>query len=1095
MHVHVPIRVALVEPVTGHELTLLERAVGDACRTALLTARREFLDVRGSGRRIVVDRPDPVFTGRPAPQELRERAARAATRGVTAGISASGLLRRRPVPSVRAEPFDASRLGRDEDGATYRIPSYDRPGKEEAVRFFHQRGDRPAPGSLRPAAGTVLTVNEAAAVAWSEHLDRSGAVWQPEIHGYPGYAGLVSAEGRQRRALVWISDVTAIDPVGQLPKGSYRENWQELDLLTWQPRPGGRVGFRQATVTGGLAPYHDLERTERQGTVEEIEKLITELLDAGHEPAGHPLRQAAARRRYAELMLGGATEPTVLFRLHGDRRMFAVLKATTLSPIRFVTALPPAGLESRAASPGFGPAASGRRPASGTPAASGSGTKAAPAPARAPVPGTRLGPTPKPKPAPAAPAPGTKPAVPAKPERGATPPGTTKPEPQPGSASRPGPGVPAPPPTPGEARPERAVPGAEDADGAAAGGSLPEGPERVRPGTDAPGEDVVCAAYEGEPALTALVSRQDALAQNMRRIARLLDVDECAHPGMFTLNCARAVAVRARGVGLASVRSPVTTQVAVRADGGGNNGFVDVRPGQAPEVKQLRILARAVALLRRLADDIVAAYQLAENAPLIRPHPGTPGPQAAAWALRFLTDVHGVLSESCMHLYAETCRVLLLQQLRSSGAAIAQRRGPNAEETLEHFARVLDILCGSAVKLLVLRRAVRHAERIGAIGTVREVLSRRQTRYHAGDREYDYAKPAPIGEVNPQTLSELVDARIERRGTGYAAVEGGRVWTPEDLERGILSRRTLVNQVDPLYFQVEDIERVFASAQGDPGFLRRHLTELLGTLAAANEEMTRKATEAHSGAFFALEASQFVARTGGKDARGLSFALSGIHAMSDDELRPYAGDVPEYGEGVNLAIDRKGGFDAVKQVFATAGITVLALLCAPLGATLAGAVTSAVSLGLAVHENLGAQEKVGLYRALEDPDALQRWQDVELAELMALIGLAFSVFDVGSVAGGAKAIARGATEALQLGRQAGARGAVRAVTGGARRTIVADTTEQMLRHALREAVTALAVTQVMDVLAARVLGPVVTDWARDQGLLHGTSDRPGEGGE
>lgn len=121
MHVHVPIRVALVEPVTGHELTLLERAVGDACRTALLTARREFLDVRGSGRRIVVDRPDPVFTGRPAPPELRERAARAATRGVTAGISASGLLRRRPVPSVRAELFDASRLGRDEDGATYRI--------------------------------------------------------------------------------------------------------------------------------------------------------------------------------------------------------------------------------------------------------------------------------------------------------------------------------------------------------------------------------------------------------------------------------------------------------------------------------------------------------------------------------------------------------------------------------------------------------------------------------------------------------------------------------------------------------------------------------------------------------------------------------------------------------------------------------------------------------------------------------------------------------------------------------------------------------------------------------------------------------------
>lgn len=1071
LHVHVPIQVTLVEPVTAGELALLERTVGDACRTALQTARREFLDVRGTGRRIVVDRPDPVFTGRRPPQELRERAAQAIATGVAYGVTSSGLLRHSPAPVTRteappAEPFDASRVGEDEGGATYRVPSYDHGGEKVPVRFFHQRADDTRPTSLRPVAGRVLSLDEAAEVAWSEHLNRHGAVWNPQVHGHPGYAGLIICNGKQVQGLVWVTGVTAINPNGSLPQGSYSRYCQELPLLQWQPAPGGSTGFGRATMSAGPAPYYELVRTGRPATVEEIERFAAEILDAARVPAHHPARRPGVLHRYAEQMLSGATKPMALFEVRGGlHRMFALMEeATTPSPIRFATALPPAGSEGDRA--GKAPAKPGKKPGPRpTP-------KAEPKP-RTPKPKAATKPTPK-----AAPKPRTEPTAKGKPkvkgDRAA--------------------GVPAPPKEHGEDRRRRPGAGDDEATRARSGTRSRAGAERAWPSSGIRGEQLVCAPYEGEPALTALPDGGDALARSMRRLSGLLDVDSCGFLGMFTLNCAKVIASRARGVGVSSVDSPVTTRVTVRPDGGGNNGFVDVRAGEATELTSLHVLAEAATLVRELADEVAATYQLPRNAALLRPHPGTPGPQAASWTLHFLKDVRSALTDSCMHLYAETCRVLLLQQLRSSAAAIEQRSGPHARETVEHFTSVLDIMGGGVVKLLVLRTAMRHAERVRATGTVREVLSKRETKYRPGYHEYDYEAPAPIGRVDPRTLRELDRARIERLGTVYTAVEGDRMWTPEALETDIHRRRALVNQLDPLFFQVEDLEEVFASAQHDPGFTQRYLERLFKEMAAANKEMTRKAKEADSGAFFALEASRFVA-SGGRDSRGLWFQLSGIHALADNELAPSAGKLREYTEGVNLALGRKAGFEAVKQVFVTGGIIVLGLLCAPLGATIAGILTAAVSVGFAVEEVAGAVEKKELYRALVEPEALQQWQDVETAELMAFVGLAFSVFDVAHIAGGVRALAisRGAVEALGVGRKAGVKAGLRALSTQARRTILANTTEQMLKHALSEAVAGQVVAQVMDELVSRVVGPVVTDWTREQGLLHGTLDKPDAG--
>lgn len=983
LHVHVPLQVQLVEPVTARELMLLEKAVGDACRRALETARREVVDVRGSGRPVVVHHEPVLFTGLTPAEGVREHAAEAVRRGLAYAVSASGLLRRRGAPAPRTgapadEPLDPVRVAEDEAGATYRIPSYDHAGEEVAVPFFHRQGDRKDWVYL-PFLGEVLSVRQAEVAAWAAHLDRHGANWKPETHGHPGYAGLVTYKGKDVPALVWISEVTRILPDGGLPDGAYTSYCQTFPLLRWQQTG---AGARSAVpLTGGLAPYHDLIRTEQAGTVEAIGKLVSQLLDEAREHADHPLRNADARRRYAEKLLEEAEGPSVICEVLGDRKLFAVMKDTVPARIRFVTAVP--------------------RPAAPT----------------------------------APPAPGAAKA---------------------GAGAR------------REARPHK-----------------PSWPKAVT------GETLGCSSYEGEPEWRSLPRSADRLGDGMRHLARLLDVPECAYAGMFTLNCARVISVRAHAVGLASVRSTVTTQVTVRGDGKGNNGYLHLRPGQAPELGFMHRLAEAAAAVRELADEVTLVYQLPDNASLVRPSGGGPVSHAAGWSLGFLKEVHSTLTDGCTYLYAETCRVLLLQQLRSSRNAIAQRKGPHAPETLKHFSRVLDVLGGSVVKLLVLLKALRHAERTGATGPVRSVLSVRERQYQPGYHEHHILAPPPINHVSARTLAELADSRIERGGTVYLAVHGGRNWTAADLEAGVNARRALVNQVDPLFFQIGNLEELFESVQKDPAAAERFLQGLLTQMAKANEEMTDKAIEPEGGAFFALETSRWIELQGGRDERGLWFQLSGIHGMADEELRPHVGALREYTDAVNLAIGRKYQADTVRKLAASAGVLVLGLLCAPLGAAAAGLITGAASVSLAVADYLEAQEKGRLYQSVMDPEALQRWQDVQAEQLSAAVQLAFAVFDLGQIAGGAKAIVGRAAQVWKVGRRAGARMAAASV----RRRLVANMADELLRHALGQAVTQAMVMQVVDEAMTRLVVPVVQEWAREQGVLHGTWEPDAEDGE
>jgi len=277
------------------------------------------------------------------------------------------------------------------------------------------------------------------------------------------------------------------------------------------------------------------------------------------------------------------------------------------------------------------------------------------------------------------------------------------------------------------------------------------------------------------------------------------------------------------------------------------------------------------------------------------------------------------------------------------------------------------------------------------------------------------------------------------------------------------------------------------SRELDRGFLERYLRNLLAEMLSANTRMTDEATDLDDGAYFALKASQYVEREGGRDWRGLRYALQGIHKLADDVLAAEVRGLRLYAAGVNQAIDHKANQDKLLQFASTFGIVVLGLLCAPLGAVAAAAITGAVSIGFAVHDVLDARRQTDLYHALEDPELFQHWQDVQLAQLMAAISVAFSVFDVVAVGKGARALTSAALEGIKVAEKQGARTVVRLAAAEVRERVLKNLTEEMIQRAVRQAVHEAAVIAVMNELLPHVITPILVPWIRRQAQEHGTA--------
>jgi hypothetical protein len=612
-----------------------------------------------------------------------------------------------------------------------------------------------------------------------------------------------------------------------------------------------------------------------------------------------------------------------------------------------------------------------------------------------------------------------------------------------------------------------------------------EGEGNLWPTLGLGGEPLVCQAFLGEPPVSSLVVGGEALEERMRSLAAQLELDYCGYAGQFCLNLAQLIGARAHAIGVTSANSSVRSEVTLRADGDGNNGFVDIRPGPASELRYLETLGDLAVQVDRFANEVRGTYLRRENAHLIHwDEDRSLDPNPAAWSLRFLIAMKSALERSCMWLYAECCRVILLQQLRSSHEAIEARRS-SFHETLQRFEEALGILGESVVRLSVLRRALAWARSHRLTGSVRSVLSHEPAPVSTGDGDV-YQPPAPIQSVAPGIVDQLDAATVAREDGTYVVHYDGKRWTDAELETGVAMRRGILNRVDPLFLQVPDLERVYNRSRSDPASIRAYLGGVLDEMLRANEGTTRKTVERRDGAFFALEASQYIKARGGYNARGLKYDLQGIHALADDVLRSHTSGTDAYRRGINLAIGIKAGWDDFVSTFSTAGIVLLGVFCAPLGAGVALLVTSVAGLALTVHDELEADRMEELYSSLLDPEAILSWQDVQMQRFLANLSLAFAIFDVAGVAKGAKVIVGTLRTELRALAGQSIRGAARGAIGAARRQLVADMTREVLENAMKQAVASAAVIAAMSQLLPAVMQPVLVPWIRSVAVAHGT---------
>ncbi len=613
----------------------------------------------------------------------------------------------------------------------------------------------------------------------------------------------------------------------------------------------------------------------------------------------------------------------------------------------------------------------------------------------------------------------------------------------------------------------------------------PAGTQAALPGDPfAPPVTMVCAPYLVEPQVSALNDAGN-LSGRIRSLAAVLSIDECAYAGTFALHCAAAIAGRARGVAWANITSATTTDVTVHPDGTGNNGFVHVKPTPTPELIWLQRLAGIAREVGNFAADVVATYMAPGNSRLVSPFAGADA-DAAGWVIRFIGDFDAALRLGYETVFAETCRAIMLQQLRSSYTGItARQEQKNFDALVEDIGTKLEILGDVVLWPTVLLNAISHAKDVYmSEGTVREILSMQEV-ISAGEGDVTYL-PAPIDSTPQRVLAIVGGDRIERRGGERVAVHEGRAWTADELRETINQRRRLLNMSDPIFYQVPDLQRIVFGREQDRGFLVSYLRDLLKEMQAANEKMTRKSSDIDDGAYFALEASQYVKREGGRDWRGLRYTLQGIHQLADDLLvSEVAGDY-SYTAGVNQAIDHKADKDELIAIASSFGIIVLSLLCAPLGAVAAGAITAVASIAFAVHDVLDARRQTDLYTALEDPELFEHWQDVQLAQMMAAVSVAFAVFDAFAVGKAAHALTTAARDTLLVAEKAGVRTAFRLAAQEIREGVLRGLTEEVLKRAVAQAVAEATVVAVMNEVLPHVVMPVLAPWIRKQAQEHGT---------
>jgi hypothetical protein len=420
-----------------------------------------------------------------------------------------------------------------------------------------------------------------------------------------------------------------------------------------------------------------------------------------------------------------------------------------------------------------------------------------------------------------------------------------------------------------------------------------------------------------------------------------------------------------------------------------------------------------------------------------------------------------------------TCRVLMLQLLRTSHGAISERLG-RVDEYAAVFERVIVPQLSSIDELVRLRERLKDHQQLMRARGLLEIAAASAL----GPNDWTAASRAIVdllSQANAESASAIGRGQIvQRDGAWVVREDNGRTWTLDDIEKAIVVRRGVVESIDPLAKQIIDVPEAMDRFREHPTAVRAEVEAMLREMLANNNEITREVEGAWAYAFRASKISHELPTA---TIPGTSFALQGVHLLCHQEIGEFFRGDWSYASGVDSLFGAELGLTSLISFFTFTGLVLLAVVCAP-AALVAGA-------AVAGYEYSEALEQEQIYESLLDPELMLSRAEVEAELFAAQLGLALSFIpEAGTVL---RVGARGATTAVR----AGIRSTARSLAAGARRATLRGLTAAAGRAITREMAASLkqglvvafvreiTSDQAMDSVLSAILEPVLRHVQRE----------------
>jgi hypothetical protein len=597
-----------------------------------------------------------------------------------------------------------------------------------------------------------------------------------------------------------------------------------------------------------------------------------------------------------------------------------------------------------------------------------------------------------------------------------------------------------------------------------------EGPAALYPPSRyTSGGEQDCSALLGEPPLEALGADAAPLQRLMEEIAHLLQIPVCGHVARFCVNAAAALGSRAATVASFAASSggaekgfttPLQTDVA-------NLGLLQFVPTASPAIQFMRHLAGVTPLISRLSNLIQRIYGEPEHRVKIT---GTWGNNPAGWSLHFLMELTPRMEESVGYLFGVSCQVILLQLLRSSRKNIDDRL-QNIDREAFKFETFIIPQLRTLNELTELRDQLKEYQSkrgvLKALGKVQaevQELPGVSSQGGAGSASSWITASRALVEV----LTQVGRGSEAKKGEAGQIVDDGQtpriwdsqgvVWTLEGLEQGIVMRRGLVEEIDPLAKQFSELDEVMERFGRSRQDIRGELLRILTEMQTNNQEMLQKTEESW---IFAFRASKIREHLPSANVRGTMFALQGVHLQVHEQIGEFFQGDSYYGIGLNGLFNAELGREKIGAFIEFTGLLFLAVVCPP--------AAFAVGAGVSLYHYSKAKERERLFESLIDPELVLTRAEVEMDLFAAKLGVALSFIpEVGTL------LARGAATGVRLG----ARGSVHAIRGGASGLVRGGV--RGAGRAVAERLTKSVVAQIERGLVKRFVEEIATDQLMEQ---------------